>query len=119
MITKEMQASEKLAVTREAIRRLLLSGQPTNSTSPFQTTLTTAMALLHPIAQSRPFALVGGAFLISGLLTYNRSTSRKIIYAVGKELLPRLAPVFVAAVSKPDWSDIAEFILNQAGRSKQ
>ncbi|MEY4344376.1 MAG: hypothetical protein RL032_208 [Pseudomonadota bacterium] len=119
MITKEMAATEKMAVSREAIRRLLLSDQPTSSAPLFQTTRATALALLQPIAQSRPFTLVAGAFLIGGLLAYNQSTSRKVVRALAKELLPRLAPIVVAAVSKPDWSDIAEIILNQAGRSKQ
>jgi hypothetical protein len=119
MITKEMLATEKLAVSRDAIRRALLPDQPAGSASAIHTTRITALALLQPCAQSRPFALVASAFFVGGLLTYNHAISRKVVHALAKELLPRLAPVVVAAIAKPDWTEIAEIILNQSGRSKQ
>jgi hypothetical protein len=119
MIAKEIAASEKLAVSRERIRRLLLPDPAQIPASALHTTRDTVTALLQPYAQNRPFVLVAVAFAAGALLTYNRSTSRSIVSAVAKEFLPRIAPVVVAAISKPDWPDILEIILSQTGKPKQ
>jgi NADPH-dependent 2,4-dienoyl-CoA reductase/sulfur reductase-like enzyme len=119
MITKDLAAIEKLAVSRERIRCALLpaAAEPTNTTGN-STVSAIIQGVLTPYAQSNPFVLVAGAFVAGGLLASNRHSVNALATVLVKEALPRFAPALTAAISTPDWTDILGAVLQSGGASR-
>ncbi len=116
MITSAMAASEKLTVSREKIRHALMPVTRSTGEAAQSTARATVLSLLEPYAQSNPFTLVTGAFVAGGLLACSKPSRGAFATVLVKEVVPRLAPAFVAAHFPVGWTDLLGAVLHSADK---
>ena len=70
-------------------------------------------ATLRPLAQSNPWRLVMGAFVLGGVLAWCRPWRHVLTPAILATMLPRLLATLAGNVSRPTWITLATVLLNR------